>query len=200
MTHERLTRVPDVARLTQLKVLVFRQNRITTIEGLSGLTRLEELDLYDNLIEDIAGLDQLTSLVFVGRGARAPSWWLCRPCIQPCPAWSAQRTRRCHNSRLDLSFNRIRRIANLDKLVNLKELYLISNKISVIEGPAGCVLSFHWPGRLADADSVTHQVTACRGGGGGGATPGGSDHGRRCARDLTGWLRRGQRSPPRAGH
>jgi protein phosphatase 1 regulatory subunit 7 len=34
---------------------------------------------------------------------------------------------------LDLSFNRIREIKNLDALVNLEKLYLSSNKIQKIE-------------------------------------------------------------------
>jgi Leucine-rich repeat (LRR) protein len=38
-------------------------------------------------------------------------------------------------SKLDLSFNRIRVIANLDALTQLRELYLISNKITAISGP-----------------------------------------------------------------
>jgi len=38
------------------------------------------------------------------------------------------------NSRLDLSFNVIRKLENLDTLTNLRELYVISNKIGVIQG------------------------------------------------------------------
>lgn len=39
-----------------------------------------------------------------------------------------------HGSKLDLSFNKIRRIEGLGTLERLEEVYLISNKIAKMEG------------------------------------------------------------------
>ena len=55
-------------------------------------------------------------------------------CVYTARSRCAERGAARCGSRLDLSFNRIRTIANLETLVNLEELYLISNKISVIQG------------------------------------------------------------------
>ena len=120
-----------------MQVLVLRQNRITAIAGLETLTLLEDLDLYDNLIDEIRGLDQLTALVCVAgcQPAEALGWprrlMASSLRVSVCVADRALPSDR----RLDLSFNRIRTIEHLETLTNLKELYLISNKISVIGGP-----------------------------------------------------------------
>lgn len=90
------------------------------------LTTLRELDLYDNQIERIEGLHTLTNLVYV---PDAPSSGRARA-----RAGVGALMRRGGGSMLDLSFCGIREIAHLDALVNLRELYLVQNKITAIKG------------------------------------------------------------------
>ena len=49
LTHGRLKVVPEVlARLTQVEVLIMRQNLIKDIGPIADLCTLKDLDLYDN--------------------------------------------------------------------------------------------------------------------------------------------------------
>jgi Leucine-rich repeat (LRR) protein len=72
---------------------------------LDGLYRLEKLQLDNNLIEHIENLDHLTNLKWLG--------YL--------------------NTFLDLSFNCIKEIKGLAKLVNITDLSLYNNQITKVE-------------------------------------------------------------------
>ena len=135
----RLEKIENLTTPVNLTRLVLRQNQIKVIEGLDALVKLEYLDLYFNEIEVIQGLDKLTSLTYVARN--------CAPATQPrsCTPRALEHAQThtiaaCTLSPsryLDLSFNSIRKIENLDALVNVTELYLIQNKIKVIQGLDG---------------------------------------------------------------
>jgi protein phosphatase 1 regulatory subunit 7 len=117
--HSKVASIPalDLTRFTKVERLCLRQNSISKISGLSPLAAtLTELDLYDNIIVHMpTALEELKALIV-----------------------------------LDLSFNKIKHIQNLEGqdspqnnneltkkyaagLTEIKDLYLLQNKISVIE-------------------------------------------------------------------
>lgn len=105
-------------------MLCLRQNFVEAIEGLEDLTELTELELRDNALERIEGLDALKQLTSVGRPSRARRCWPAP--LSSCPLVSIGRRT------LDISYNGIRKIANLEALEKLTKLFLANNKIKVI--------------------------------------------------------------------
>lgn len=87
---------------------------IEEIKGLENNKGLEKLDLYQNKIKAIENIQHLTYLEYVSE-------------IRYRAIFSIFRF-------LDLSFNEIRIIENLDTLVNMKSLLLANNKIERIQG------------------------------------------------------------------
>ncbi len=88
-----------------------RQNRIVKIAKVPWLRQLVELDLYDNGLTAIDNLNDCSNLKYTSLLIIVILF---------------------HRS-LDLSFNRINKISGLSELVNLEQLYLISNGIQEIE-------------------------------------------------------------------
>lgn len=140
-----------LARLLRAQKLALIANEVSVIEGLEeqGPT-LEQLELYQNHIKRIDNIQHLTHLRFaltfqlpfllsasvyvnLSRGLsnsasgrflplRRCAFLIWKLCCGVCRV-------------LDLSFNNIRRIEHLETLVNLRELFLSSNKITKVRAP-----------------------------------------------------------------
>ncbi|OQV15264.1 putative Protein phosphatase 1 regulatory subunit 7 [Hypsibius exemplaris] len=101
---------------------VIRQNLITVIQKLQTLTNLREIDFHDNQITKIEGLGPLFTcskmlMLSLSRFGMV----------------SSRKSLSCGYRVLDLSFNRIGRIENLNSLTCLKKLFLESNRIEKME-------------------------------------------------------------------
>ncbi|KAK7197869.1 protein phosphatase type 1 regulator-like protein [Novymonas esmeraldas] len=112
----------DLDQLTECKSLSLRKNLIHELspfpQHLAG--RLVELDLFDNKIKKLRDFFDSATVPQLDTGSLAK---------QTVP-------RAFHSlTKLDLSYNQLRKIAGLESLgPTLKELYLVENKIKVIEG------------------------------------------------------------------
>ncbi|PAV16652.1 hypothetical protein PNOK_0827200 [Pyrrhoderma noxium] len=153
LVHSRLSNLQSL-RLPRfgnnLKKLCLRQNNISTLEldVFGPLSGLEELDLYDNKLKAIGnaldGCSRMAVLDFSFNLLRSiPDCLNHFPSlhtiffvqnkishISPGSLSSVGRTLRS----LELGGNRIRKIENLEDLVNLEELWLGKNKIGKLEG------------------------------------------------------------------
>lgn len=108
---------------TSLLYLYLTNNRIKKIENLSSCVSLKELVLRQNAILKVEGLDSLVELEELD---------LYMNSITSIPTDAFKQNRNL--SKIDLSFNELRSIANFpcENCVALEELYLIGNKIKVI--------------------------------------------------------------------
>jgi len=120
--------IEGLDRFTNIKVLDLRDNNIRDLEGLEMLINLENLLIYGNRIQRLSGLKQLTNLKVLKFG-------------------HYMRTTKQNNikildgaelppnlEKLDISYNDVSRIKNLNKLKKLKYLSLDNNNISGPEG------------------------------------------------------------------
>lgn len=97
-------------------------HHLRSLPDLSAYSNIQKLTLRQNLLPNLHGMDVLTNLQYLD--CYLNSFEQIDPILSKFSKleW------------LDLSFNSIRVIANLDALVNLKKLYLVNNKIKKIEG------------------------------------------------------------------
>ncbi|KAF8899939.1 hypothetical protein CPB84DRAFT_1779760 [Gymnopilus junonius] len=122
-----------------LKKLCLRQNFISQLdpEIFHQLTKLEELDLYDNKVKDLEdALDKLSNLTILDLSFNllrsVPDRLEFLPSLQT--VYFVQNKISKITGLGHLGGNRIRKIENLDSLVNLEELWLGKNKIAKLEG------------------------------------------------------------------
>ncbi|KII89932.1 hypothetical protein PLICRDRAFT_40112 [Plicaturopsis crispa FD-325 SS-3] len=150
LIHSRLTSLANL-RLDRfaahLKKLCLRQNFISNLDPqiFSQLTKLEELDVYDNKIKTVGdALNELSGLTVLDL-----SFNLLRAIPDTLEHLKSLSTIYFVQNRishitgleavgatlrsLELGGNKIRKIENLDALVNLEELWLGKNKISKLE-------------------------------------------------------------------
>nr|CEL75671.1 TPA: Leucine-rich repeat-containing protein 49 [Toxoplasma gondii VEG] len=111
----RIHKIENLQICPHLKRLALNANDIEKIENLESTPELEELELYQNRVRKIEGLSTLSHLRRV-RNLNYISIYIHIYLV------------------LDLSFNKVRKIENLETAVKLVKLYLSSNKIQVIEG------------------------------------------------------------------
>jgi len=164
LTNLRATRLPDFSALGQLQVLTFRQNCLRVFNAVeSHCPHVTQLDLFENMIgkeieeEKKEGEeDGAAATMETGEGTSAQksnddaaastassSSSTAPPVPAPAvPAASAPSgLSQCvwPNSLvvLDLSHNHIHRIENINHLVHLRELFLVSNRIKHIENLEG---------------------------------------------------------------
>eukprot|EP00009_Paramoeba_aestuarina_P009841 CAMPEP_0201536932 /NCGR_PEP_ID=MMETSP0161_2-20130828/63352_1 /ASSEMBLY_ACC=CAM_ASM_000251 /TAXON_ID=180227 /ORGANISM="Neoparamoeba aestuarina, Strain SoJaBio B1-5/56/2" /LENGTH=354 /DNA_ID=CAMNT_0047942947 /DNA_START=187 /DNA_END=1251 /DNA_ORIENTATION=+ len=146
LTNNRLTKLEGLDEYTQLRRLDLRANQIEKIENLDKLEILEELDLYENHFTQIEGLN-LPNLKYLDLSfnqirslgeepfAKLPKLrelYLVQNKIKEIGAGSLD----CLAGTLvtlEMGANRLKKIENLEKLINLRHLWLGKNKISEIE-------------------------------------------------------------------
>ncbi|WP_080732337.1 leucine-rich repeat protein [Porphyromonas gulae] len=121
LSHNRISKLEGLERLTSLAELYLLDNQISKLEGLDHLTSLTRLDLRGNQIAKLEGLDSLTSLTGLN---------LMRNQIIKLEGLE----RLTSLTELDLSGNQIAKLEGLDSLTSLTELYLWGNQISKLEG------------------------------------------------------------------
>ncbi|KPI83036.1 protein phosphatase type 1 regulator-like protein [Leptomonas seymouri] len=112
----------DLNQLSACTTLSLRKNLIHELTAFPQhlAARLEELDLFDNKIKKVRDFFDSAMIPAPDTGILAK---------QPFPHAFTSLTK------LDLSYNQIRKISGLESLgPTLKELYLVENKIKVIEG------------------------------------------------------------------
>ncbi|KAG5487124.1 hypothetical protein LSCM1_07797 [Leishmania martiniquensis] len=112
----------DLNQLTKCKSLSLRKNLIHELSALPQhlAGRLVELDLFDNKIRKVRDFFDSAMIADPETGCLSKK-------VVPHAFHSL--------TKLDLSYNQLRRIVGLDSLGStLKELYLVENKIKVIEG------------------------------------------------------------------
>jgi len=131
-----------------LHKLCLRQNHISHLDPstFGHLTELEELDLYDNKIKHVDdGLDECKKMSVLDLSFNLlrsiPEVLERLPCLQTVYFVQNRISKISYLSNLgatlrslELGGNRIRKIENLEALVNLEELWLGKNKISKLEG------------------------------------------------------------------
>mmetsp|Transcript_5088 Transcript_5088/g.13666 ORF Transcript_5088/g.13666 Transcript_5088/m.13666 type:complete len:384 (-) Transcript_5088:249-1400(-) len=126
MSHQPVGRIGEGYDLgPRILELDVTNNRLRRIERLEQCTAMERLVLRQNEIELITGLGELRNLVELDLYMNE---------IRDLPEGCFQALTKLE--RLDLSFNQIRDLTKLrpHELPLLKELYLISNKITAIDG------------------------------------------------------------------
>ena len=117
-SYNLVTEIQNIEKNPYIKVLILSNNQISKIEGLNTANYLEELDLAYNLIEKIENLDELG------------------PCLKKLNLMGNQiKKLNGFDSltsliELNLSKNKINKLKGLQGLINLRNLYLTSNKIS----------------------------------------------------------------------
>ncbi|KAG5511482.1 hypothetical protein JKF63_07446 [Porcisia hertigi] len=112
----------DFNQLTECKILSLRKNLIHELSAFPQhlAERLTELDLFDNKIKKVRDFFDSALVQDAVTGSLSK---------QAFPHAFRSLTK------LDLSYNQLRKISGLDSLgATLKELYLVENKIKVIEG------------------------------------------------------------------
>ena len=66
LSHNQLTSVKGLEKLTKLEVLSLSDNQLTEVpKGLEKLPKLKELDLTNNHLTDVKGLEKLTQLTIL---------------------------------------------------------------------------------------------------------------------------------------
>jgi protein phosphatase 1 regulatory subunit 7 len=124
-TNCALGSIGDAADLpADLTELYLTNNRIKRIENLSHCTRLRKLILRQNNISVVEGIDTLSDLVELDLYINVVDT-IAPGAFDSCPRLS----------KLDLSFNELRTLTKLPcaSLAALNELFLIANKLKVIE-------------------------------------------------------------------
>ena len=118
LSHNKISHIEGLEKLTNLQSLELSGNQITNIEGLDKLANLQSLDLFGNQLTRIEGLDKLTNLQSLGLSDNQ----LTR--IEELAYLSRLES-------LDLSNNELSVIENLPQ-TSLKELTVGSNNIEYI--------------------------------------------------------------------
>lgn len=108
---------------SNIALLDLTHNRLKAITNVSGLAQLHTLILRQNLLTEVSGLDELPSLRKLD---------LYDNQIEVIGSSSLSSLRGLLY--LDVSFNQLRKLENLENLVQLEELYACSNKITEMSG------------------------------------------------------------------
>ncbi|MCG8748777.1 leucine-rich repeat domain-containing protein [Tenacibaculum finnmarkense] len=134
-----ISKIENLDKLTKLSILRLSFNQIIKIENIDKLTNLSELYISANLITKIENIDKLTKL---------SSLYISHNKIT-----EIENIDKLTNlSALDLSYNQITEIKNIDKLIKLSLLYLVDNKITKIKNIDKLT-------KLSDLDLSKNQIT-----------------------------------------
>ena len=143
LSHNRISKLEGLERLTSLAELYLLDNQISKLEGLERLTSLTELYLSGNQIAKLEGLNALTSLTRLDlRGNQIAKLEGLDHLISLTGLnLSGNQIRKLEGldhltslTGLNLSGNQIRKLEGLDSLTSLTELYLSDNQIAKLEG------------------------------------------------------------------